>query len=492
MHMITIILAVGLLIHDAFADLESTLVGNGAVYALAVMLLPKLLLLVIYRRLCSRAVRHPTSTRLKRLDRLGSQLRLAMLGSYGIDLLTGCLTWVRMMVGDWVLLDELLFLLPTLGTQLMFWRMYYPVDRRLREAMAYHAVDRGDPVPPIWSMRQYLIAQVRHSLMIPGVPLLLLLGWTEALNMAPRSWLILSNGTDIQSTLSLSGTFVVFLFTPVMIRYLWDTQSMPDSPMRSRLLGLCKHHRVGIRDILYWKTSGGMANGAVIGFVGKLRYILLTDVLLSQMSPSCIEAVMAHEIAHVRKKHMFWMIAAAGSMMVIYEMFFGVLFWYMGVQFSNQLIQPQLWQSTIDTTAMLIGMLMAGGLWVVSFGWISRRMERQADSFAVAHMAQANGHVRIEPEDAHAMIQALDEVAGLNHVRIEKKSWRHGSIAWRQEYLRTLVSQKASRLPIDRTMRWVCLLIVLGALLSAWLLNGGLEKIENYLLPPQSPKVYVI
>ena len=447
---------------------------------------------VMYQHLCHRAIRRPSRTRLKRLDRLGSVLRMLLLGSYAIDLLTGCLTWLRLTVGDWVLLDELLFLLPTLLTQLLLWRLYYPVDRKLREAMAYAAIDLDEPVSAIWTPRQYMLAQIRHSLMIPGVPLVILLGWTETLNMIPQFVLVLPNGFDMHTPVSLSGTFLVFLMTPVMIRWLWDTQPLPQSPVRSRLLAMCKEYGVGVREILYWKTYGGMANGAVIGFVGKLRYILLTDVLLSQMPPSCIEAVMAHEIAHVRKKHMFWMIAGAGAMMVLFEIFFGIAFWYAGTRLMPFFTEPQLWQNAIDTTAMVLSIAFTGVFWLVCFGWMSRRMERQADSFAAVHMAHQNGHRCIEPQDAYAMIQALDEVAKLNHVQREKKSWRHGAITWRQDYLQSLVNEKASKLPIDRTMRWVCLLIVIGVILSTWLFWNGIDHIENYLSPQQTPKVYVI
>jgi Zn-dependent protease with chaperone function len=415
-----------------------------------------------------------------------------LLASYGTDLAAGCLTWLRVTVGDWILLDEVLLLTPTIGTQLLFWRVYYPVDRKLREAVAFNAIDSGEPVAPIWTARQYLLSQIRHSLLIPGVPLLILLAWTETLNMTPDDYLTLPNGYDLQTPLSLLGTGMVFLLTPVMIRNLWDTQALPVSPMRSRLLELCKQYRVGVREILYWKTFGGMANGAVIGFVGPLRYILLTDVLLSRMTPSCVEAVMAHEIAHVKKKHMFWMIAGAGAMMVIFELTFGLVTWLVGMKIAGFLGNSKSIKDAIDNIGLVISLICAGVCWLLCFGWMSRRMERQADSFAVAHMAKTHGHQRIEPEDAYAMIQALEEVAILNHVRPEKKSWRHGSIRWRQNYLKELVTFKPSQLPIDRTMRWLCLLIFVSALLSAWLLWGGIDQIQDYLTPVEPVKVYII
>ncbi len=101
--------------------------------------------------------------------------------------------------------------------------------------------------------------------------------------------------------------------------------------------------------------------------------------------------------------------------------------------------------------------------WVILFGWVSRRIERQADTFAVQHLAtqreapmrDQTGHVLIDPESAQTMIDALQQVAELNHIPPRKRSWRHGSIAWRQTYLRDLVGPCADALPIDQQMRWI-------------------------------------
>ncbi|MBL4701935.1 MAG: M48 family metalloprotease [Phycisphaeraceae bacterium] len=364
--MITIILAMGLLLHDAYGasgGFEGFAQQNW-VWVITVLFLPKLLLLLIYQKLCQQALKIPSTQRLKRLDRMGSILRLLLLTSYAMDLMSGGLNWARQTLGDWVLLDESVVLLPTLLTYLLFWRIYYPVDRKVREAMAFAAVDAGEPVAPIWTMNQYLIAQIRHSLLIPGIPLLILLGWTEALNMAPENWITLPGragepGMSLYTPLSLGGAAAVFLATPVMIRCLWDTHAMPSSPMRLRLLQLCKDYRVRVREILYWKTFGGMANGAVIGFIGPLRYILLTDVLLSQMAPSSIEAVMAHEIAHIRKKHMFWMIGGAGAMLVIYQLVFSIGFLKLGQFVLDHVSNPQAFEIYInDNTTSALGLLL--------------------------------------------------------------------------------------------------------------------------------------
>lgn len=61
-----------------------------------------------------------------------------------------------------------------------------------------------------------------------------------------------------------------------------------------------------------------------------------------------------------------------------------------------------------------------------------------------------------------AMAGALQNVAQLNHIPRHRGSFRHGSIAQRQQKLRALVGVKTDRLPIDRTVRWIKRLAVLG------------------------------
>jgi hypothetical protein len=74
------------------------------------------------------------------------------------------------------------------------------------------------------------------------------------------------------------------------------------------------------------------------------------------------------------------------------------------------------------------------------------------------------------------MTGALSLVAFLNHVPVERRSWRHGSIAWRQAYLRSLSGQPHGRLAIDALVRTLCVLAlvaVLAMLVSAAVLRAA-------------------
>jgi hypothetical protein len=230
---------------------------------------------------------------------------------------------------------------------------------------------------------------------------------------------------------------------------------------------------VGFRELLVWRTFGGMTNAAVMGVLAPVRYVLLTDALLEQMSDDQVEAVMAHELAHIRKRHLLWLVLVAGVALVAVETAAAVSLQLTGralIHFGWEGYLPQLLSDRDAVAAASLGFAVV--IWLGLFGWVSRRFERQADSFAVAHLARRDHdddvpHPGPEPDAPTATIQAnaittmvaaLDRVAELNNITPTRRSWRHGSIRWRQRYLRSLEGLPVTELPIDRVVNWIIFL----------------------------------
>ncbi len=229
---------------------------------------------------------------------------------FGIDLVAGALVAVRHVIGNLVLVDELIVMLPTLAMLIWAWWAYYPIERRIREAAIIGRLDRGLPVYTIWTRSQFLLSQIRHQMALILAPALLLLGWIEIVQYYARSYLPAIDA-DPRPWMLFGGSIGVFLAAPLAMRYLWDTVPLPDGEMRQRLVAMCHRHHVGVRELLLWRTFGGVINAAVMGLIAPLRYIMLSDALLEMLSRDRVEAVMAHELAHVRRHHMFWLLAAA-------------------------------------------------------------------------------------------------------------------------------------------------------------------------------------
>ena len=120
------------------------------------------------------------------------------------------------------------------------------------------------------------------------------------------------------------------------------------------------------------------------------------------------------------------------------------------------------WQEGALMTLLLVG------CWVFVFGAISRRFERQSDVIgAWATRPDAAGAVpddpRLDPEAAALFALALQQVARLNGIPERRRNWRHGRIADRVAYLRTLAADNPSREPIDRLVRRIKIALWLAA-----------------------------
>ncbi|MEM6506216.1 MAG: M48 family metallopeptidase [Planctomycetota bacterium] len=451
----------------------------GGQSVLLIVLLPKLMVGVSYWGAC-RAVRRELGTStgqrsLNRLEAMTAALPLLLLCLFIIDLAVGSLRTARVPLQNIVLLDEIIVLLPTLLVALWAWSAYYPVDRRLREALIMRDADAGRPVYPLLPRAAYVLMQARHQFGLLLIPLLAVFAWAETMTLLGPD-----NGGPLskQSVMWLSplGVLIVFVGAPLVIRHIWQTRPLPVGEIRDRMLALCEQHKVRVRELLLWQTSGRMINAAVTGLVSKVRYILLSDGLLDRLGPREVEAVMAHEIAHVKLKHLIWMGLVVIALLGVME--------GGGYALLDAVAGPMQGSLTPDgTTApdpdialnnpdlrMAIVSIPAFLFALLAFGWVSRRIERQADVFAVKHLALTSPSRQYDPlgrqvfdsTAIETMVYALQRVSELNHAPISRKSWRHGSIAWRQEHLRSLLDQPLEQTPVDRVLVRVKVATVTG------------------------------
>ncbi|MCE9591073.1 MAG: M48 family metalloprotease [Planctomycetes bacterium] len=468
-------LVILILVHDELPAMQRP--PADTLSLLSMTLTAMFALAILYWAACRRTMRRLATESggraLRRMDRFSSFYRFAIAGIFALSIYAGLLDAVRRAIGNRILLDELAVLAPPLLMFFWAWFCYYPIDRRLREAALIRRFDQNLPVHPVWTRGQFLLSQFRHQVLLVLAPLLLLMAWHESVKAFAPTRLTLAGATiDPRELLTFIGSVAVFILSPIMIRHLWDTEPLSAGELRTRLDGLCKHHRVGVRQLLLWRTFGGMINAAVMGIFAPVRYILLTDALLEMVPAKQVEAVMAHEIAHIRRHHMFWLMAAAMASVLTLEMTWRLALQWLAEQSSTLTgLQPQ--GDTVETVSAVAAVLC----WAWVFGWVSRRYERQADTFAVQHLSRESheeagetGTPTVTRDAVMVMSDALSHVADLNHISVHRKSWRHGSIAWRQDYLQSLVGLPVDDLPIDHQVRWVnrvALLLIAAVIVMA-------------------------
>ena len=399
-------------------------------------------------------------------DRTVRLARLMMLFVHAVAVLgLGWLDDVRAVTGDLVLVDELIALVPVVGGFLATWWIVYPVDRRVQEATLISRLDQGRPVLVLPSRWRFAFGQLQLNVLLLLVPLLLIQAIGEGLDWVAVSWADQAWAGWLADGGTFVGAAVVFICAPLLARVMLNVKPMPTCPMRDMLLGVCERHGVKVREILVWETQGAMINAAVMGLFGRLRYVLMTDSLLELLTFQQVEGVMAHEVGHVKRHHMPWLIV-----LLLAAISVGVLV----VEGPVSLAAVLGWGPAAYPVAIeyaLLGAQIAVAL--LAFGWASRRFERQADTFAAQHLS-GMGRGRDEdlvvtPEAVSTMRSALQAIADLNHVNPNRRSWRHGSIRWRQRYLESLVDEPLNRIRIDRMVFWVkCgaagIVILLGGL----------------------------
>ena len=185
----------------------------------------------------------------------------------------------------------------------------------------------------------------------------------------------------------LAFQLVMSLLAPILILPLFNRFiPLPEGSLRARLLALAQRTEFRAQSIQLMDGSkrSRHSNAFFTGF-GRFRKIVLFDTLVEQLAESELEAVLAHEIGHFRKKHIpkTLLLSAIGSLAGFYvvHLLAADPSFYRAFGFERGSIAPVL---------LLFG-LMSGvaTFWLSPLAhWWSRRHEYEADAFAAQVMKE--------------------------------------------------------------------------------------------------------
>lgn len=379
---------------------------------------------------------------------------------------------------------DLIVLMPFVVGSVLLWLTSYPFERDLR---AHADITEGQPK---WRLATYLDFNIRHQLLIVAVPMLLILFVADLTRGFDGQLVAWFGWTFAPDALLGASAAVVFVISPVMLCRIWRTEPLAAGPVRDRLEDLCARINLRFRDILVWKSDGVMINAAVMGVFAPVRYILLSDALLSSMTPAQIEAVFGHEAGHIRHRHIphFLIFAFVGWLVVVAIM----------EGLARVSVEPGTWLRLSVTSIEGVGLVATAAFWGLGFGWVSRRFERQADLFGARCVAVAaqechspctvhldDDRSASEPErvcasGAGIFASALERVAFLNGIPREEPSWRHSSIGNRIRFLTSLAGDPVRARGFERSVALVKTLIWTVAL-------GGGAAVIWYWTTVQQP-----
>lgn len=344
---------------------------------------------------------------------------LAWLTFAGVTLFV--LKWPQLVRYNWgldqaVLLKDVLVLMPVWLPLVISWTVFYDLDRAVHGALTCGVSAECDEASPPFATRPaYVWLHTRHYLGLSFLPALFLLACQETVfrfvphwQESPAAWLV-----------CLAPLAVLTVAFPQLLSRIWKTKPLPAGPLRERLEVLCRTMRVRCRDFRIWQTDRQILNAAVAGVLPSLRVVYITDALLMYLRDEELEAVVAHELGHVSRRHLLLRLLLLGLPLWIIGSFQALA--------SPPMSMTVMWQNMATTeSSATMNMLMAGallGIVVMSLGWYSRLLEHDAD--LCVHEA---GY-------AEAFVVTIDRLAYLCHDRRQRATWLHPSTVSRVDLL---------------------------------------------------------
>lgn len=401
----------------------------------------------------------------------------------------GCTNWLGLSKSlpgvDYVPgLPGMIAAVPFLISILLVWTALYPAERAGRQIALEYDLFANKPPQPVWGLGEYLVFQFRHQILFILLPMILVLMARDVIEWYRTPLLARFHNDNVPDLLLGAAAIVVAVFTPGILRHVWDTKPLPPGPLREQLEMLCKKLNLRCREILVWRTGGMIVNAMVMGVVPWLRYVMITDGLLQRMDETKIEAVFGHESGHVKRRHILFFLLFA---------------------FTSGCLMTIIAEHSRTDRRMFAFVVIAAGVfmllkWGLVFGWISRMFERQADLFGVRTLALSGlpcssrcdlhtatperaapiatldgrrlGDEPLCPTAAHIFADMLHDVARLNGIPPEAPCWRHGSISKRARTVEAYALDPEATRKFERQMRMLQLaitIVAVGAMLwAAW------------------------
>ncbi len=202
----------------------------------------------------------------------------------------------------------------------------------------------------------------------------------------------------------LLANLAPILIAPIFFKF----KPLENPALTERLVELCRRARTRVKGVFEWKLSekSKKANAALMG-LGNTRRIVLADTLLEKFSEDEVEAVLAHELGHHVRRHIFQgILMQAGATFAGFYLSDALLrrgtayFGFRGVaDFANL---PLLGLAFVGLSVVLLPAVNA----------FSRRMERQADAYALNAIASPA-----------AFVSSMEKLAEMNLAERRPPAW---------------------------------------------------------------------
>lgn len=314
------------------------------------------------------------------------------------------------------------------------------------------------------------------------LPWLLISGSFDLLQLLPVGALHDQLNTPLGQVLFFALLLVIFMiFAPPLVVRVWGCRPLASGISRSLIENFCREEKFQVREIVVWPGPGAdFITAGVMGLHRRCRYLLVTEGLLNVLDDDELRAVLAHELGHVREKHLFfYLIFLLGYLILAYPLSTLSFLLVLSSDLPLALLRRSDYElltliSMLSTLPLLLLLLF---YFRFLFGFFIRNFERQADLHVFSVMGRG-----------YPLISALEKVAFHSGNVRDVPSWHHFSIKQRVDFLAataknpSLLRQHRLKLRRALTGYFVGLIAVgvLGYLFHAGAVGKNLNEQLNY------------
>ncbi|MGB3179841.1 MAG: M48 family metallopeptidase [Cyclobacteriaceae bacterium] len=203
--------------------------------------------------------------------------------------------------------------------------------------------------------------------------------------LAVLVWLVRELGNDFWwifwIVITVFSLFMSFFYTSWLLPLFNKLEPLPEGSLRTKLEAYGKEIGYPLDKIFVVNGSkrSSRANAFFSGF-GARKKVVLYDTLIDNHTDEELVAVLAHEIGHYRKKHIF-----SGIVMSVLQT--GILLYLASLVIYNGMLSGALgaiqWSLAVNLIGFTLLFSPLSGLLSLLSNFISRKHEFQADRFAV-------------------------------------------------------------------------------------------------------------
>lgn len=221
------------------------------------------------------------------------------------------------------------------------------------------------------------------------------------------------------------GLFLVMvvLFFPPLVRQLWNCTDLQEGPLKEHLVTFCRRQNFEATLCVWPLYEGRIITAAVLGMIPGFRYIMLTPALMQNLDIDELEAVMAHEIGHVKHRHLLLYVLLIGGFSLVAGLVAEpILYLSLSMDWIFSLMAKEYLSAETIITLMgglpLLILLLLYFRFV--FGYFIRNFERQADLYVFKVLG--NGR---------HLISAFKKILWASGQSADKPNWHHFGIGER-------------------------------------------------------------